>query len=354
MNVLILQDYLSKAGGGERFALRLARDFNAVVKCLDYNPKVQDELGFNDVQVKEIGKTPNLIGLKQTLTSLKYRNLSISGYDLHIFSGNWCQLAAKRHHPNIWYCHTPPRLLYDLNETYKKKLHPIVQPLFRKWCGWLKAMDQENAKDIDIIIANSENTKERIRKFYCMEVEVIHAPVDTGKYMNNKAEDFWLSVNRIYPEKRIELQLEAFRMMPDKRLKIVGPIGGTYAESLLQKLPNNVTYLGALDDEYLTDLYSRCRGLVCTSADEDFGITAIEAMASGKPVIAVDEGGYRETVVDGVTGRLTASDAKSRAEAISEVDEDVEGYQFACQKRAAEYDTFVFNKKFGKVVESVI
>ena len=107
-------------------------------------------------------------------------------------------------------------------------------------------------------------------------------------------------MSRIYPEKRIELQLDVFRRLPRERLVLVGGYSaGDFAERYLARLkpPPNVTLVGELPEARLTDLYARCRGFLTTAVDEDFGITPVEAMAAGKCVLATDEGGYQETVL---------------------------------------------------------
>jgi len=330
--------------------LRLGRDLPADVAALDAKPEVARSLGFEGVKVIGIGATVKAAPLKQIQTALKYLTVKVPGYDFYVFSGNWAQLAARNHRPNIWYCHTPPRLLYDLNESYAQRLNPVVRVGFRAWTWVQRLLDQRNMRYVDRVVANSENTRQRIRTYYGIDAPVLHAPVDTTKYYNKPAEDYWLSVGRIYPEKRVELQVEAFRKMPGKKLKIVGPKGGRYADDVLANLPANVEYLGEADDARLKELYARCRGLICTAGDEDFGITVIEAMASGKPAVAVDEGGYRETVVDGVTGRLCRADADSITEAVKEVDRDPLGFRLACGKRAREFDTAVFNGRLKELI----
>ena len=105
-------------------------------------------------------------------------------------------------------------------------------------------------------------------------------------------------MNRIYPEKRIDLQFEVFRKLPEERLVIIGGYAegdhaAKYYEKLIKNIPSNVEMRGAVTEEELIDLYARCKGLICTALDEDFGLTPVEAMASGKPVVAVNEGGLQ-------------------------------------------------------------
>jgi glycosyltransferase involved in cell wall biosynthesis len=153
-------------------------------------------------------------------------------------------------------------------------------------------------------------------------------------------------VNRLYPEKRIDLQVEVFRRLPHERLVIVGGYTkGDRTESYVSSLrpPPNVTLMGEVAEPALTDLYGRCRGFLTTAVDEDFGITPVEAMAAGKCVLATDEGGYRETVVPGRTGFLLPPDPEAFARTIRELDESsLLSMREACVARAREFDETIF------------
>jgi glycosyltransferase involved in cell wall biosynthesis len=170
--------------------------------------------------------------------------------------------------------------------------------------------------------------------------------VDTARYRFEDVGDFWLSVNRLSHEKRIDLQVEAFRRLPRERLVIVGgPQMGVDAKKLLRSLrpPENVEVLGEVDERRLLDLYAKCRGLLATSRDEDFGLAPVEAMAAGKAVVAVDEGGYRETVVPDRTGWLVSADPESLARAIgSAAPAQLETMRSACEAQARRFDTRTF------------
>jgi glycosyltransferase involved in cell wall biosynthesis len=161
-------------------------------------------------------------------------------------------------------------------------------------------------------------------------------------------------VNRLYPEKRIELQIEVFRRMPDENLIVVGGYSrgdhaSRYAGDLLKDLPPNVRFLGEVREAELQDLYARCRGLICTAIDEDYGLTPLEAMASGKPVVATDEGGFRETVTP-ATGILVPPDTESLIMAIQTVGKDPLAYKKACQSRAKEFDCVRFSQLLKNAV----
>jgi glycosyltransferase involved in cell wall biosynthesis len=113
-------------------------------------------------------------------------------------------------------------------------------------------------------------------------------------------------------------------------------------------MPRNVEIRNEVSEEEIIDLYARCKGLICTALDEDFGLTPLEAMASGKPVVAVNEGGFKETVVHGKTGLLVGTDRDELATAVRAVSKEPEKYRVACVERAKEYDTQVFLRKLSK------
>ena len=270
----------------------------------------------SSVHVISLGKTLKYPGLKQISATLKFYFCDFSrDYDFFIFSGNWAHYAAHRHHPNLWYCHTPVRAFYDRYGAFVETQRTISRQLFRLWVHVHRFLDQRAVGHVDTILVNSENTRKRVEQSYHRTATILYPPVDITRFVFSEYGNFWLSVNRLYPEKRIDLQVEAFRKMPDLHLVIVGGFAqgdhaSQYAKQLQQDLPPNVAIRGEISERELRDLYARCTGHICTAIDEDFGLTPLEAMASGKPVVAVDEGGYRETVTP-ATGMLVAPDAST-------------------------------------------
>jgi glycosyltransferase involved in cell wall biosynthesis len=195
----------------------------------------------------------------------------------------------------------------------------------------------------------------RILKYHNRRADLIYPPVDTSLYRCIEYGNFWLSVNRLYPEKRIELQIEAFLQVPEEHLVIVGGYSegdhaAIYAEKICQDLPFNVSLRGEVVEEELRDLYARCKAHICTALDEDYGLTPLEAMASGKPVVAVDEGGYRETVTD-KTGVLVAPSVASLVKAIRFVAQNPERYRDACLVRAGDFDLVQFSEQLKTAVQ---
>ncbi|MDD1728692.1 MAG: glycosyltransferase [Methanospirillum sp.] len=358
MRCVVFHDYFSSIGGGEQVAAALASCLSAdliTTECRE--TRLPDTLG---IPIHSLGAVIPVPVLKQMSAAWRFSHADLTeSYEIFIFSGNWAPHASKLHHPNIWYCHTPVRALYDLARLFEQRLPCYIRPLYRIWAEHQRITDQHAIACIDTIITNSHNTAERIRRYYHREARVVYPPVDLDRFSFRESGNFWLAVNRLYPEKRIELQIEAFRQLPEESLIIVGGSGGgdhaiRYASRIRENLPSNVKILGSISSDELTELYGTCRGLICTAIDEDFGITPLEAMASGKPVIAVNEGGFRETVAHGETGLLIEATAQGVVEAIREIGKDPIRYKDACIQRAQGFGGMErFCREIREVVRSL-
>ncbi len=357
MRVAIFLDYIGAIGGGERVALMLARALQGDIITTDVSRESIRKLGYTDVNVISLGSTVKTPPLKQISASLMFATCDFSkDYDFFIFSGNWSHYAAKKHKPNLWYCYTPVRAFYDLRaETIIRQPNWALKQAAALWIGCHGWFDQRSVKNLERVVAISTNIQKRILNFHGRSSDLIYPPVDTGNFKFEEYGDFWLSVNRIYPEKRVDLQFDVFRQLPEERLVIIGGYAkgdhaSEYHDRLVKDIPDNVEMLGAVSEAELIDLYARCKGLICTALDEDFGLTPVEAMASGKPVVAVNEGGFKETVVHGKTGLLVEADRDELARAVKEIARDPEGYKNACIKQASKFDASVFLEKIRKLI----
>ena len=352
MKIAIFHDYFGAIGGGEKVVIEMAKNLDADIITTDTDAVKKID---PSVRVISLGKTIKFPPLKQISATLKFYFCDFSkGYDFFIFTGNWSHAAAHRHHPNLWYCYTPVRAFYDLYPVFLSRQNFVTRQLFRCWVYPHRWFDQQSIRHINRIIAISRNIQNRIRQFHNRDADLIYPPVDTSVYRNTEYGDFWLSVNRLYPEKRIELQIEAFRQVPDERLVIVGGYSegdhaAIYAEKICHNLPPNVTFRGEVTTDELVDLYAHCKAHICTALDEDYGLTPLEAMASGKAVVAVDEGGYRETITD-QTGLLVESSVDKIADAVRFIAKDPARYKEHCYNRAKEFDI----KEFKNQIKSVI
>jgi len=204
--------------------------------------------------------------------------------------------------PHVCYCHSPPRYLWDLHDTYltgSSDLGRMGRLLFRWIAPSARNFDLVAASKVTRFIANSNFVRERIQRIYGRESVVIHPPVSVDDFDPTRArKDFYLLVSELTPYKRIDLAVEAFRR-GGRKLVIIGD--GSELASLRRKAPANVVFLGRQPFDVLKEHLETCRAFIFPGI-EDFGIAPCEAQAAGAPVIAYGVGGALETVKDGVTG----------------------------------------------------
>jgi glycosyltransferase involved in cell wall biosynthesis len=349
VKIAIFHDYFDEIGGAEITLLYMARGLNAAIFTTNINRNKIRELGFSDIRIESVGPVFNIKYLKQILTQLRFLFIKISGYDLYIFGGSYSIYASRNHSPNLWYCFSPLRGLYDLRY-FKKSLFNIkllkeIQIYF----------DKKAVKNIHKIIASSLNIEERIEKYYKRSSNIVNLPIDTGEFKYAPDKDYWLSAGRIDPYKRIELIIETFSKIQSEKLTIVGGSSEefkNYFESLKRNSTKNITFTGPIFNRgKLVDLYANCKGFIVTAKDEDFGMTVVEAMASGKPVIAPNEGGYKETVINGVTGKLIDDiNVDKLINALQELGNDPQKYKNACIEQAGKFDIQIFIKKIKSAI----
>lgn len=363
--IAIFHNYMDNIGGAEMVTLTLARELGADV----YSPAVNEEnirrMGF-DVPVHLVGdgKLPVNAPMRQQLASKALRDLNIKDqYDFFIISGDWAISAAVNHTPNLWYVHSPIREIWDLYEYCRENIVPaglvpnLNKYLFDVWVHYNRYLNRKYVRHAERIACNSANTQARVKKYLKRNARIVHPPVDTKCYTSGPAGDYWLSVNRLLDHKRVDVQMEAFSKLPDEKLVVVGSYEkadhfSEYRTYIERIKPENVSLLAHVDAEKLRDLYANCRGFITTARDEDFGLTAVEAMASGKPVIAPREGGYRETVVDGKTGILLDEVTPDHlVAAIHDVGRTPERYRAACLEQAARFDTSVFIEQIRAMID---
>lgn len=354
MKVAIFHDYIDCIGGGEKVALMIARILKADFITTDVDKDVVKKMGFDDINIISLGETIKIPPLKQISASYKFSKVDFSkNYDLFILSTGWSIFAAKKHKPNIYYCHSPIRPFFDLYEVFKERQR-IKKPFFILWVYLHRYFLKRYSRYVDKFLCNSGNTKSRIKKYYNRDAVILYPYVNCSKFKYKKNGNFWLSVNRLYPEKRVELQIEVFRKISEEKLIIIGGYAkGDHAERYFKKinnLPDNVEIKGQISEEELRDLYSNCKAFITTALDEDFGITPLEAMASGKPVVAVNEGGYKETVINGKTGVLVNANIDEIVETVKEVSINPKKYKEDCERRAREFDLNVFIRRIKKEI----
>jgi len=206
--------------------------------------------------------------------------------------------------PHVCYCHSPPRYLWDMQETYMKHssgLSIAGRLAFKATVPYVRNFDFQAAQRVDHFIANSLFVANRIQMCYNKRAVVIHPPVNLDEFRHDQArEDFYLIVSELVPYKRVDLAVDAFNRL-GKKLVIIGT--GSELEALKARAKPNIAFLGRQPSFVLKYHYERCRAFLMPGI-EDFGITPLEAQAAGGPVIAYGRGGAVETVIDGKTGRF--------------------------------------------------
>jgi len=309
MKLAIVYDHLLARGGTERTISILAKELKADIWTTEYRPE-QTYPQYKKLQVfpHSLHSYP-LKGVWQLEALWRFRKMDLSDYDLRISSGYWGRQIAisEKNHPLFQLELLPIRVFYDKYEYTKKKLPFILRQAFKAWVWYMKKRDQEAVARIERCTVQSKTIQERVKKYYGRDSEVVYPPVDAKKFRYKQPEDYFLSVQRIEPEKRLEIQIRAFKKVPGERLIVVGGATGpakAYFTKIRKVAPKNVDFVESISDEKLIDLYSHCKAVIQTNLDEDFGIVPVEAMASGKPCIAVKEGGFMETIVHGKTGIL--------------------------------------------------
>jgi len=360
MRIAVLHDHLRFIGGGERLVLTLASALDADLYVTDLDPELPARIGMPGVRVHEIAAVPSTPILRQERQASAFRAADLPGYEAYVCSGNWAVFAAAKHRPSLWYCYTPVRVFYDLRESFLHDLPLPARWAARNWIKRARPRYEAAVSKVEHIVASSRNVAGRLARFLHRIAEVVYPPVDTSKYRFDRVGDFWLSVSRLSHEKRLGLLAEAFRNLPGERLVIAGgPQMGVDAKRFIRSLrpPDNVEFLGEVDESRLLELYATCRGLVATAQDEDFGLTPVEAMASGKAVIAVDEGGYQESVVHGETGWLVPARPDTIRDAVrSATTARLETLRIRCRSRAELFDQRVFvsrmREMLGRIVEA--
>lgn len=356
--ICILHDYFDAVGGGEKLVMTIARALSADIVTTNLNRESISKMDGADINISSIGRNLNISPFKPMCATLWYWTCDLKDrYDLYIVSGDWAHFAAFHNRPNIYYCHTPIRAFYDMKDSnIARQKRAVMKVVSRVWIRAHTWLDQRSMRRIDHIVVNSKNVQGRVRRYYNRDSEIIYPPVPTSKFKFKGLGDFYLSVNRIYPEKRIDLQCEIFRNLPNERLKVVGGVAEGDERNLKQlDPPKNVEFLGEVNDRELADLYSECRAFIATAIDEDFGMTPVEAMASGKCVLAVDEGGFKESVIDGGTGWLLPADRDAFIAKIRSLsNDDLEQRVPACQARAREFDESIFVSKMRGAIDGVL
>jgi glycosyltransferase involved in cell wall biosynthesis len=250
---------------------------------------------------------------------------------------------------HVCYCHAPFRYAWYEQERALGELPSALRPLLRVQLRWMRSWDLAASRRVDSYIANSRLTQDRIKAFYGREAAIIHPPVETYRFRPGQPGDALLVVSELVAHKRVHVALEAARRA-GAPIRIVG--SGPEHAALSEAYPE-AQFLGRASDEDLVDLYASARAVVVPSMEE-FGITAVEAQAAGRPVVAAGVGGALETVLEGRTGSLARlDDVESFTRAIQAI--DALGLDPAdAVENAARFSVASFQRRLSEHIERVL
>lgn len=350
MKVALVHDHLVQDGGAERVLRVLMRMWpDAPVYTLVFDrKKMGPEFAAKDIRTSYLQKLPGSRRFYKGLLPLipgAFRRFDLSGYDLVVSSASGFAKGVRTGDaPHVCYCHTPIRYIWSDSERYIREL-PYPGPV--KWLiklirPRLRRADLKGADGVDAFVANSRHVAARIKRYYERESTVIYPPVDISRFMPSDTRGgYFLIATRLEPYKRVDLAIEAANRLK-LTLKIMG--GGT-DESRLRKLAGpTVEFLGRVSDDERTKLFAEADALL-NPQEEDFGITTVESLASGVPVIAFAVGGAAEILEDGKTGILfREQNAESLAAALDGFDRTRFDSQ-ALRARAGEFSEERFAKE---------
>lgn len=353
---LVLHDYLQVRGGAERLVLTFARRFpEFYLQVASALPDFEAET-FTYVNAGLIGRLAALLPrVPRAILSFAFARVS-PDIDCVIYSGLYAPLAVEKQKrgKRIYYCHTPPRFAFDREEEYLRRIPVMARPFLRMAIVWYRRAYLRALGRMDTIIVNSENIQRKLQSQTGIDAQVIYPPIDTENFRFLGQEDYYLSVGRLEPNKRVDRIVRAFLEMPDKLLIVAS--GGTQLEALraLAGTAPNIKFSDWLTEECLVDLVGRSIAAIYIPRDEDFGMSAVEAMAAGKPVIGTDDGGLRETIVHGETGIMLSADPTTDEiiSAVRSLTPDAAlAMRQACEARAKNFSEVCFIDSFQKLLE---
>jgi glycosyltransferase involved in cell wall biosynthesis len=289
------------------------------------------------------------------LMPIALEQLDLREYDLVISSesGPAKGIVPRPDALHVCYCHSPMRYVWNMYHEYRSSAGPLARASMPLLTHYLRSWDESSASRVDRFVANSRNVAARIWKYYRRDSAVVYPPVDVDGFApisGVRTGDYFLVVGELVPYKRADLAVQAFNAT-GKKLVVIG--GGPMLAQIRRDAKSNVSVLGPQPFEVLRHYYARCRALIFPG-EEDFGIVPIEAMASGRPVVAYGRGGVVETVVDGITGllfdRQAVDDLIGAVERVDRMEFDSE----ALVNHAQAFGTCRFKQQMSSLIERAL
>jgi glycosyltransferase involved in cell wall biosynthesis len=319
-----------------------------------WDPKYKFEYLHQESSVPVWRKIKRQLGF---LLSPKIKELDQN--DVVIFSGNIALAQGRiKHAKKILYCHTTPRPFTDQLESLLESKPKLIQPFIKLFAKIVVWQYRKDCLKMDLIISNSKNIKNRLKTYIGLDSKVIYPACDTNRFQWTGQQDYFVSYARLEEIKRIKLIVNTFADLPNEKLVIcsAGPLKDWIENEIKQRNLNNITFEGLVSDERLAELVGYCKAGIYIPVNEDAGITQIEIMAAGKPVIGVNEGALPDTVLDQITGIIIAENPTQQdlTAAIKELSLDKAlSMKEACIFQAKKYDQSVFFNKMDEEITNL-
>lgn len=357
MRLALIHDWLPFMGGAERVLTNFVELYpNAPIYTTICNKeKIDGPIRDAEIITSKLQKNKPIENHRKLfpfmLTAIE--QFDLNDFDVVLSSSSSIAKAVitKPDTMHVCYCHSPMRYGWEFSHEYAGKMAgkgSLKSKLLSYFLTGVRVWDYSSAARVDYFIANSENVAKRIWKHYRRESVVIHPPVRCEFFqISNENEDYFLVVSRLQEYKRIDLVVETFNKL-NLPLVIIGD--GPEKEKLMKMANKNIKFLGRASDAVIKEHYAKCKAFIFPG-EEDFGITPLEAQASGRPVIAYGKGGALETVVDGVTGMFFK---EQKVEDLEEAIKKFEKAKFCketIRKNAEKFDEKIFKAKIEDFIK---
>ena len=362
MKIAIVHDYIKEYGGAEKVLEELHNLFpKAPIYTTVYLPKFlgphRERFEKMDIRPSILQYIPfkaKLISPLRLLAIPVFKLWNFSKYDLVIVSATGAyqpNLISKGNAKQICYCHTPPRYLYGYSTARNWQKLPVINMLAAIANHFLRMIDFKSAQNVDLFIANSKEIKSRIERFYRKDSLVVYPPVSLSiAQKSSKKENFYLAGGRLARPKRIDVAIQAANKLKIP-LVVFGKGFAGYGKELRKMAGKTIKFVGEVSEIEKIKLMSQAKAFLFSAEEEDFGITPVEVMSVGTPVIAFKSGGVKESVIEGKTGVFfEKANSNSLVLAIKKL-EKIKINSEDCIKQANNFSKDKFDREIVKIVK---